>query len=90
MDHDRNPDKLLSEPPPEFTPSPTARDRTGSMSLGAPPNANGDEVSPINNGDAMSPTGGNLPPPPPADPNAQAVHEVVNSEVRRSGGGEVV
>lgn len=58
------------------------------MSLGAPPNANGDEVSPINNGDAMSPTGGNLP-PPPADPNAQAVHEVVNSEVSAQEG-EVV
>jgi hypothetical protein len=76
MDHDRNPDKLHSEPPPEFTPSPI-HDRTGSMSLNSPPNANGDDVSPIN-GESLGQTG---PPPPATDPNAQSVHEVVNSEV---------
>ena len=78
MDHDRNPDRLHHEPPPDFSPtSPmNSRDRTGSMSLGAPPNANGDDVSPIN-GDSASISG----PPPPADPNAKIVHEVVNSEV---------
>lgn len=43
------------------------------MSLGAPPNANGDEVSPIV---------GESGPPPPADPNAKIVQDVVNSEVR--------
>lgn len=75
MDHDRKTDTMHSEPPPEFTPSPI-RDRSGSMSLGNPPNANGDDVSPIN-GESQAHTG----PPPPADANAQVVHEVVNSEV---------
>ena len=76
MDHDRNPDKLHSEPPPDFSPSPI-HDRSGSMSLGLPPNANGEDVTPIN-GDSQAQTG---PPPPAADPNAQTVHEVTNSEV---------
>lgn len=72
MDHDRNPDRLHHEPPPEFSPiTMNSGDRTGSMSLGAPPNANGD----------VSPIVGESGPPPPADPNAKIVHEVVNSEV---------
>jgi hypothetical protein len=77
MDYDRNTDKLHSEPPPEFTPSPI-HDRVGSMNLGSPPNANGGDVSPVN-GESLAQTG---PPPPPAsDPNAQSVDRVVNSEV---------
>jgi hypothetical protein len=47
------------------------------MSLGAVPNANGDDVSPIN-GD---PTTTTAPPPAQPDPNAKAVHDVVNSEI---------
>jgi len=77
MDHDRNTEKLNSEPPPEFTPSPI-HDRMGSMTLGSPPNANGDDVSPIN-GESLAQSG---PPPPASDPNAQSVDKVVNSEVR--------
>ncbi|CZS98218.1 related to GTPase-activating protein beta-chimerin [Rhynchosporium agropyri] len=74
MADDHNSDKLLSEPP-EF-PS-THHERTGSMSLGAPPNANGDDVSPPN-GDSM-PT--SAPPSALSNPNAKAVHDVTNSEI---------
>lgn len=76
MDHNRNDEKHMSEPPPEFSASPV-HDRMANMNLGSPPNANGDDVSPIH-GDSASQTG---PPPPAADPNAKIVHEVVNSEV---------
>ncbi|XMA14786.1 hypothetical protein WAI453_007577 [Rhynchosporium graminicola] len=74
MADDHNSDKLLSEPP-EF-PS-THHERTGSMSLGALPNANGDDVSPPN-GDSM-PT--SAPPSAFSNPNAKAVHDVTNSEI---------
>jgi hypothetical protein len=76
MDEDKNPDRLLSEPP-EF-PS-QQHERTESMSLGAAPN--GDDVSPIN-GEAVASA---VPPPTQADPNAKVVHDVVNSEVRAAG-----
>jgi hypothetical protein len=77
-DRDRNPDRLPSEPP-EFSSNPTQQHgRTGSMSLGAPPNANGDDVSPIN-GDAPTHS---APLPAQMDPHAKAVNDVVNSEVR--------
>jgi hypothetical protein len=72
MDEDNNPDRLPPELPDQN------RERTGSMSLGAPPNANGDDVSPIN-GETTGTTG---PPPAQIDPNAKAVHDVMNSEVR--------
>jgi len=69
-----NSDRLISEPP-EF---PTQQhERTGSMSLGAPPT--NDEVSPINNGDS-APTA--HAPVQAHDPNAEKVLYVVNSEVR--------
>jgi hypothetical protein len=73
MDDDNNPDRLLTDPP-EFADH--HHERKGSMSVGAAPNANGDEVSPIN-GDA----GVAAAVPPPIDPNAKAVADVVNSEV---------
>ena len=47
------------------------------MSLGAAPNSNGDDVSPIN-GDLTTVT---LPPQAQADPNAKAVQAVINSEI---------
>ncbi|KAH7333480.1 hypothetical protein BKA65DRAFT_403833 [Rhexocercosporidium sp. MPI-PUGE-AT-0058] len=47
------------------------------MSLGAAPNANGDEVSPLN-GDSINTS---APPPVLTNPNAKAVHDVVNSEI---------
>lgn len=47
------------------------------MSLGAAPNANGDEVSPLN-GDSITTS---APPPVLTNPNAKAVHDVVNSEI---------
>jgi len=72
MDGDNNPDRLVQDPP-EF-PS-EQRERTGSMSLGAPPIA--DDVSPIN-GDGANSTAVS---PPVQDPNAKLVHDVVNSEV---------
>jgi hypothetical protein len=46
------------------------------MSLGAAPNANGDDVSPIN-GDAASTAA----PAAHIDPNSKAVRDVVNSEI---------
>jgi hypothetical protein len=73
MGEDNNPDRLLSEPP-EFPDQ--QRERTGSMSLGAAPNANGDDVSPIN-GDSTT----TVTLPPQADPNAKAVQAVINSEI---------
>jgi hypothetical protein len=53
------------------------------MSLGAAPNPNGDDVSPIN-GDSVASTTAPAPAPAPAqvDPNARLVHDVINSEVR--------
>ncbi|KAG4443317.1 hypothetical protein IFR05_001186 [Cadophora sp. M221] len=74
MADDNNPDRLLSDPP-DF--SSQHRERTGSMSLGAAPNANGDEVSPLN-GDSITTS---APPPVLTNPNAKAVHDVVNSEI---------
>jgi hypothetical protein len=83
MDEDNNPDRLLSEPP-EFPTSSQQqqRERTGSMSLGAAPNENGDDVSPINGEPATT----SAPPPAQIDPNAKAVHDVVNSEVSTNRG----
>ncbi|TVY39219.1 RHO GTPase-activating protein [Lachnellula occidentalis] len=74
IDDDYNPDRLPSEPSelPEQN-----YERNGSMSLGAGPNANGDEVSPIN-GDSV-PT--SAAPPVEIDPNAKAVQEVITSEI---------
>jgi hypothetical protein len=72
MANDNNPDRLLSEPP-EFPPQ---HERTGSMSLGAAPNANGDEVSPIKDDSTAA-----APPPAQSDPNAKAFHDVINSEI---------
>lgn len=72
MDSGNNPDRLVSEPP-EFPNQ--QHERTGSMSLGAPPT--GDDVSPIN-GDSANSTAAA---PPVQDPNAKLVHDVVNSEV---------
>ena len=80
MEDDGNPDRLVSEPPE--LPS-TQHERTGSMSLGAAPNSNGDDVSPINGESAASITG---PPPAQVDPNARVVHDVINSEVRSQHG----
>ncbi|PVH69771.1 RhoGAP-domain-containing protein [Cadophora sp. DSE1049] len=48
------------------------------MSLGAAPNANGDDVSPVNNGDSVTTA---APPPILSNPNAKAVRDVVNSEI---------
>jgi Rho GTPase-activating protein RGD1 len=45
------------------------------MSLGAAPNANGDEVSPIKDDSTAAP------PPAQSDPNIKAVHDVINSEI---------
>ena len=80
MDEDNNPDKLLSGPP-EFANQ--QHERTGSMSLGAAPNSNGDDVSPIN-GDSAAPSTAAGPPPAQVDPNAQVVQVVMNSEVSTS------
>ncbi len=77
MDSDDHPDRLLSEPP-EFSNS--HQERLGSMSVGAAPNLNGDEVSPMN-GDSTAPSLSNTSPLAQVDPNAKAVHEVVNSEI---------
>ncbi|KAH8782342.1 hypothetical protein F5882DRAFT_428823 [Hyaloscypha sp. PMI_1271] len=46
------------------------------MSLGAAPNANGDEVSPIKDDSTAT-----APPPAQSDPNAKAFHDVINSEI---------
>ncbi len=77
MDSDDHPDRLLSDPP-EFPNS--QHERLGSMSLGAAPNSNGDEVSPMNR-DSSVPSIDNSPPPVQVDPNAKAFHDVVNSEI---------
>ncbi len=74
MADDNNPDRLRSEPP-EFPPQ---QERKGSMSLGAAPNANGDDVSPIT-GDSTTTAAAAQ--PAQSDPNAKAVHDVVNSEI---------
>lgn len=74
MADDENPDRLLSELPD--VPN-QQRERTGSMSLGAAPTANGDEVSPIN-GDSASMA---APPPAQLGPLARSVDTVVNSEI---------
>jgi hypothetical protein len=70
-DDNINPDQLLSEPP-EYPPQ-LEHERKGSMSLSlkAAPNANGDDVSKDDS----------APAPAPTDPNAKAVHDVVNSEI---------
>ncbi|KAK0112220.1 hypothetical protein ONS96_001469 [Cadophora gregata f. sp. sojae] len=75
MADDNNPDRLLSDPL-EFASQ--QRGRAGSMSLGAAPNANGDDVSSVNNGESMTTAA-----PPPIQPNlnAKAVRDVVNSEI---------
>ena len=72
-DSNNNPDRLLAEPP---NPPNQLHEGSGSMSLGAA--ANGDsEISPVNDQSATSTDG----PPAQVDPNAKAVHDVVNSEV---------
>ncbi|PBP28467.1 GTPase activation, GAP [Diplocarpon rosae] len=71
---DDNPDKILPESP-DFPDR--QRESAGSMTPGAAPNANEDGVSPIN-GDSYTTS---APPPAAADPNAKAVHEVVNSDI---------
>ena len=76
MDEDNISDRRLSGQP-EFLS--TQHERTGSMSLGAPANSNGDEVSPIN-GDSAAASNA----VPPVDPNVRVVHDVINSEVRVS------
>ncbi|CAG8959098.1 hypothetical protein HYFRA_00012961 [Hymenoscyphus fraxineus] len=70
MDPDNHPDRL-TEP---HEPQDQHRERTGSMSLGA--NLNGDDVSPLN-GDSAAPVAQ----PAFVDPNAQAVSDVVSSEI---------
>ncbi|KAI9050470.1 hypothetical protein LZ554_005633 [Drepanopeziza brunnea f. sp. 'monogermtubi'] len=78
---DDNPDRILSEPPDS---SNTQRDGTGSTGTPPPlPNVTatttattGDDGPPVN-GDSSTDTA----PPPAVDPNAKAVHEVVNSEI---------
>lgn len=72
MDNENYSDRQFTEP---HELSDQHRERTGSMSLGA--NPNGDDVAPLN-GDSAAP----LAQPTPVDPNAQAVNDVVNSEVR--------
>jgi hypothetical protein len=74
MPEDDSPDRLLSELP--NVPN-QQLDRTGSMSLGAIPNANGDNVSPIH-GDSVSMSS---PPAAQVDPLAKSVETVVNSEI---------
>lgn len=71
---DDNPDRTLSEPPDV---SNQHRERTGSVSLNAAANANGDNVSYPPNGDDVTTSA----PPPVHDPNAKAVHNVINSEI---------
>jgi hypothetical protein len=73
MPEDTNPDRLLAQPS-EFPIQ--QRDRTGSMSLDAFPNANGDEVSPIN-GDGTA----EAPLPKEVDFRARSVDAVYNSEI---------
>jgi hypothetical protein len=81
MDDDNRPDRIGLSEPPEF-PADQHHERTGSMSLGAGPNANGDEVSPIN-GDSV-PT--SAAPPAQIDPTAKAVQDVITSEVSAARG----
>jgi hypothetical protein len=50
------------------------------MSLGAAPNANGDDVSPIT-GDSTTTAAAAAAQPAQPDPNVKAVHDVVNSEI---------
>lgn len=69
-----NPDQLPVIPPEYQV------ERKGSMSLGAAPNGNGDDVSPINSDAATAPLTSNLP-PNQLDPNAKSVHDVVNSGI---------
>lgn len=83
-DRERNPDRLLSEPPPDHFQTPAQQhDRSGSITVGSPQNhsSTGDDVvSPINGESTTA-----LPPPPAqVDPHAKIVHEVVNSEVMGS------
>jgi hypothetical protein len=77
MDEDNSSYRPISGQP-EF--SSKQHERTGSMSLGAAANPNGDEVSPINGDSAAASTV--APQPAPIDPNARAARDVINSEVR--------
>lgn len=79
MAEDNNPDRLLSEPPEFPSQHEHEHERKGSMSLGAAPNANGDDVSPIK--DDSNTTAAAAPLPAQSDPNAKAVHDVINSEI---------
>lgn len=75
MDNHKDPDRLHSEPPPQFAVQQQQRDRSGSMSLGmAPPS----EDAPATNGDAVS---SSQPSTKQADPYAEQVNTVVNSDV---------
>ena len=49
-----------------------------SLGVGAAPNANGDDIFALNNGDSTTTA---APPPLPFNPNAKAVRDVVNSEI---------
>jgi len=49
-----------------------------SLGAGAAPNANGDDIFALNNGDSTTTA---APPPLPFNPNAKAVRDVVNSEI---------
>lgn len=71
MDDENHSDRLLSEPPE------MADERDGRMSLGATPNVDGDDVSPVN-GDSV-PT--SAAPATQNDPHAKAVNDVVSSEI---------
>jgi len=73
MPDDTNPDRLLAQPS-EFPIH--QHNRTGSMSLGAAPNANGDEVSPINGDGAAE-----APIPKEVNFRAKSVETVYNSEI---------
>jgi hypothetical protein len=71
MDAHDAPDKLLSEPPPQFV----SHDNPGSMNLGAAPPS---EDAPAVNGDAAS----SAPPPKQhGDPYLEQVNRVLNSDV---------
>lgn len=82
MDEDNDSDRRLSGNP-DFR---SSHERTGSMTLGAAPNPNGDDVSPIN-GDSAAPSTIAPPsaqPPTQVDPNARVVRDVLDSEVNTS------
>ena len=76
MDEGNGPDRLLSEPPEQ--PS-QPQEMTSSMSLEPP--IPSDENTPTIGGETEASAAAAALLPPQPDPNAQIVHEVVNSEV---------